>query len=187
MKSIKIPTRIKKYLEGLKNSRTGTLIWKCRVLSFKLDSIRDIYLFEHCSVFKLSSSYVIFRDNKEIALYGISALSFNQILQYLYTGSITIREENVFDIFESMHFLQIKSNGDPLLNRCVKWMVERLGSSQKLNASLLVKVCNDHKQSASNMLCFNIKVSSKMTISNRASWIQPPKYVITVLNLFSKL
>ena len=86
--------------------------------------------------------YVIFRDKKEIALHGISALSFNQILQYLYTGSITIREENVFDIFESMHFLQIKSNGDPLLNRCVKWMVERLGSSQKLNASLLVKVCN---------------------------------------------
>ena len=100
-----------------------------------------------CSVYKLSSSYVIFRDKKEIALHGISALSFNQILQYLYTGSITIREENVFDIFESMHFLQIKSNGDPLLNRCVKWMVERLGSSQKLNASLIVKVCNDHMQS----------------------------------------
>ena len=171
----------------------GTLIWKCR-LSFKLDSIRDILSFwAHCSVFKLSSSYFISRDKKEISLHGISALSFNQILQYLYTGSITIREENVFDIFESMHFLQIKSNGDPLLNRCVKWMVERLGSSQKLNASLLVKVCNDHMQSASNMLCFNVllcfntKVSSNMTIFNRASWIQPPKYVITVLNLFSKL
>ena len=81
-----------------------------------------------------------FRAQEKFCIKGISSESFGQILQYMYTGAITIRKDNIFDLFESLHFLQMQEAGDPLMQSCISYMTNLLQSSVNLPSSLVVKV-----------------------------------------------
>ena len=71
---------------------------------------------------------------------GIRSDSFQAILEYFYTGAVTIRDDNVFELFETLQFLQVKTEKDQLPGRCIKWMISRLESHKKLDACAVVKV-----------------------------------------------
>ncbi len=64
------------------------------------------------------------------------------MLQYMYTGSVTIRDGNVFDLFESFHFLQMKSGEDPLYEKIISFLIKKLESDVTIDAAVLVKVWN---------------------------------------------
>ena len=57
----------------------------------------------------------------------------------MYTGIITIRDDNVFDLFEAFHFLQMRGT-DPLMQKCIHFMTCMLESSVNLQSSVVVKV-----------------------------------------------
>lgn len=82
----------------------------------------------------------LLRNQKEFRIQGLSSGPFSQVLQYMYTGSITIRSDNVFELFETINFLQMKSDTDPIRAKLVSYMIKNLESSSKIDASLLVKV-----------------------------------------------
>ena len=60
---------------------------------------------------------------EEIELHELSASHFSELLQYLYTGQITIHEDNVFELIEIAEYLQLE---DDLLESCVKLLLKRL-------------------------------------------------------------
>ncbi len=70
-----------------------------------------------------------FSDKSEIEIKGISPKSFDVLLNYMYTGALNIREDNVFDIFSAAYYLQLFDENDPLVERCTKWLVRNLDSS----------------------------------------------------------
>ena len=52
--------------------------------------------------------------------------------------TLTIKEENVFDLFEAVHFLQVCN--DTLMDKCLSYMIKRLESTLELDITLLSKV-----------------------------------------------
>ena len=80
-----------------------------------------------------------FRNSTEITLKGISRCAFGGILEYIYTGAISITESNVFDLYEATKFLQLQSE-DPLASKCIKYMIRQLESGLDLKPALIVKM-----------------------------------------------
>ena len=60
------------------------------------------------------------------------------MLEYMYTGHLLIKEENVFELLGSCHFLQVIN--DPLLKKCTEWIVQRLNPINPINNDLLEQV-----------------------------------------------
>ena len=59
----------------------------------------------------------------------------------MYTGSLNIREDNVFDIFSCAYFLQLFDEFDPIVDRCTRWLVKNLESNvRKGGAMRLIEV-----------------------------------------------
>ena len=81
----------------------------------------------------------MFRNNEEIVLNGINPVTFSRLLEYIYTGVIAINDDNVFEIYECCNYLQLRSS-DPLADKCVKWMINKLNQNCNLNPDLLVKM-----------------------------------------------
>ena len=44
----------------------------------------------------------------EIELHGLTSQAFEAVLTYLYTGTLSINDDNVFAIIETCQFLQIE-------------------------------------------------------------------------------
>lgn len=49
---------------------------------------------------------------------------FSDILSYLYTGQITVHEDNVFEYIEICEYLQLERDG--LLEACIRHLVKKL-------------------------------------------------------------
>ena len=92
----------------------------------------SIYLNSHV----LSSQI---RNNEEITLKGVNQHTFSRLLEYIYTGVIAINDDNVFEIYECCNYLQLRS-GDPLADKCLKWMMKKLKDNCNLQPDLLVKM-----------------------------------------------
>ena len=60
-------------------------------------------------------------------------------MEYIYTGTISISESNVFDLYEVAKFLQLQRE-DPLASKCIKYMIKKLESDVGLKPDLLVKM-----------------------------------------------
>ena len=104
-------------------------------------------LISHWHIRHLSSNVSFctnfFRCDNQYVIKGIKKECFSSILEYFYTGAISIEEANVFDILETCHFLQI--NNDPLLAQCTKWMIQRLDPLKLIDVMLLAKVRYDRE------------------------------------------
>ena len=79
------------------------------------------------------------RDNEEITLKCVNQHTFSRVLEYIYTGVIAINDDNVFEIYECCNYLQLRS-GDPLAEKCLKWMIKKLKDNGNLQPDLLVKM-----------------------------------------------
>ena len=68
---------------------------------------------------------------------AVSIEMLKKILLFLFR-TLTIKEENVFELFEAVHFLQVCN--DPLMDKCLSYMIKRLESTLELDVKLISKV-----------------------------------------------